>query len=102
MLERENKELPANIAVIDPYKYGNTNSNPAKVFELEYVIRNFNITDENFETVGKYDYKKIYIINIYRKFKGNELLKLIDLKNYDYYYNYDYDNCILEIFRNED
>jgi hypothetical protein len=102
LLERENKELPANIAVIDPYKYGNTNSNPAKVFELEYVIRNFNITDENFETVGKYDYKKIYIINIYRKFKGNELLKLIDLKNYDYYYNYDYDNCILEIFRNED
>ena len=99
LFETDNR-LPSNVLVIDPYKYGNTNSEKAKIEELEYVIKDSKICNEKFDINQKYNYKKIYIMELHRMLLENEVKKIIDIENYDIDFNEK--NSIVKLVRNED
>lgn len=75
-------EPPTNIVCIDPYKFGNTNSENAKIEEFEYVRKDSEYVVEKVDDYS--DYKKIYVIIQCRILDEEELGKVIDLEKYDY------------------
>ncbi|MBR1540030.1 MAG: glycosyltransferase family 39 protein [Clostridia bacterium] len=99
-LFENNEKLPSNLLIIDPHKYGNTNSEDAKLSELEYIIKDSKECHEKFDDKEEIHYQKIYIMELHRMLVDEEAEKIINLD--DYKIDYDIDTSIVTLVRNED
>lgn len=100
-LFEKNKKLPSNLMIIDPYKYGNTNSEDAKLSELEYVIKDSKKYNKEFDINENMDkYNKIYIIELHRMLYSEEIDEIFDMDDFDVRLSEEYQ--IVKLTRNEE